>query len=664
MATVMQEACELVQRLRRAPEMQSNAAVSAREQMIEALRSMKPHDYEEHYVARRKRVHELSVQVAKLGIIKAEFVKEDFATYLMALMPLLNWDLGVLTKLVIHFQLFGGTIMELGTERHRKWIEMANTGAIIGGFAMTEIGHGSNVQAIETRADYEKESDSFILNSPTPTSIKFMIGNVGVHGEVVVLMAQLYIAGERKGVHAFVVPVRSLVDGEVVKGVDLGDVGLKSSWNEVDNAWIRFKDLKIPRENLLNRLADVTADGQYVSSLTSPSRLFAATMAQLTVGRIGYIGAPLLGVETALWTALRYAHQRLQFSPSAGSPETPIIQYSTHYSMLMNTMAKMIALQFGLNDIIHRLPTANNNPDLVPEYHATISGLKAYVCEWAYIQLGHLRVMCGGGGIILANGIGQLHNFFDVFQTAEGDRIVLYQQLGKYLVSETAKKFRGFQGLFTFGLEIISQNLVAMNPLLSVAESNAEPNISSHGFIMKALEIRQKATIRDVISRIQNFTTAPTPLSPAQAWNESLPQIIKACDAFLELYIFQRCCAQVNQFDVDLPPSRPATSLAPTKLATDMARDCLRTVVTVTGLGFIKDDLQFFARNNLFSSSRCNSIEEVWMIHCKRLVERHVELLLMSGGIVPEFIKAPHGQKDGNYVEHLMAAMKPSQAKL
>ena len=97
---------------------------------------MKPHDYEEHYVARRKRVHELSVQVAKLGIIKAEFVKEDFATYLMALMPLLNWDLGVLTKLVIHFQLFGGTIMELGTERHRKWIEMANTGAIIGGFAM------------------------------------------------------------------------------------------------------------------------------------------------------------------------------------------------------------------------------------------------------------------------------------------------------------------------------------------------------------------------------------------------------------------------------------------------------------------------------------------------------------------------------------------------
>lgn len=100
---------------------------------------MKPHDPEAHYVERRKQVHELSVQVARLGILKAEYLKDDFPSYAMAMSPLLNWDIAVLTKLVIHFQLFGGTLVELGTQRHQKWVDMVNQGAFIGGFAMYDL---------------------------------------------------------------------------------------------------------------------------------------------------------------------------------------------------------------------------------------------------------------------------------------------------------------------------------------------------------------------------------------------------------------------------------------------------------------------------------------------------------------------------------------------
>lgn len=109
--------------------------------MLEAVRTMKPSDPEAHYVERRKQVHDLSVQIAKLGILKAEQLKNDFPSYAMAISPLLNWDVAVLTKIVIHFQLFGGTLVELGTERHQKWVDMANQGAFIGGFAMYELFH-------------------------------------------------------------------------------------------------------------------------------------------------------------------------------------------------------------------------------------------------------------------------------------------------------------------------------------------------------------------------------------------------------------------------------------------------------------------------------------------------------------------------------------------
>lgn len=104
--------------------------------MAAALKDIKASDPEAHYTERRRQVHELSMQVAKLGIIKTEFMKDDFQSWAMAAKPLMNWDLGVLTKLVIHFQLFGGTLAELGTKRHQKWVDMVNNGSVIGGFAM------------------------------------------------------------------------------------------------------------------------------------------------------------------------------------------------------------------------------------------------------------------------------------------------------------------------------------------------------------------------------------------------------------------------------------------------------------------------------------------------------------------------------------------------
>jgi acyl-CoA oxidase len=490
------------------------------------------------------------------------------------------------------------------------------------------------------------------LTSPTPGSAKFMIGNVDVYAQVLVLMAQLYLKGECKGVHAFIVPIRSLGESTIPKGdplpdVEIAEFGLNSNWNEVDNLWIRFKGLRIPRENLLNRLADVSVDGIYTSPFKTSSSLFAATMSELFVTRINYLGAPLLCVETALWASLRYSMQHRDYSHGIHTLENPIIQHSTHYSQLMDTLAKTVAVQFARNDLISRLSNTPKGDSLLPEFHATLYGLKAYFLGWAQIQLTQIRLICGGAGSILAHGFGQLQNHLDVFQAAEGDRIALYEQLGKYLISSTTKRFTqsGVGGLIFYGLEILSQHIISMNPLLSIVESNAEPNLSSHGFLIKALELRQKTTIRDVVAKLQNHITAPIPMNANEAWNECLPQIIAACNAFIEHYIFQLCYKQIKRFDENFPIDDSTVKKdenSPTKLSIEAVRDCLYTITTVTGLGFVKGDLQFFARNGLFSSKRCNAIEQAWMVNCQKMKEKHVELLLSTSNVIEEMVQVSH----------------------
>lgn len=104
--------------------------------MTEALKQLEPHDKEANYHERRRRVHELSVQVAKLGILKAEMLRDDIGQWIAGVSPLVMWDQGVATKLTIHFQLFGGSLAELGTTKHQSWIDKLNRGEFIGGFAM------------------------------------------------------------------------------------------------------------------------------------------------------------------------------------------------------------------------------------------------------------------------------------------------------------------------------------------------------------------------------------------------------------------------------------------------------------------------------------------------------------------------------------------------
>ena len=85
---------------------------------------------------------------------------------------------------------------------------------------------------------------------------------------------------------------------------------LQVGLNGVDNGAIQFSHVRVPRGNLLDRFASVDRSGKYSSPLSSASKRFAATLGELTGGRVGLtagsLGVLKVRLPRSLVTALRF----------------------------------------------------------------------------------------------------------------------------------------------------------------------------------------------------------------------------------------------------------------------------------------------------------------------------------------------------------------------
>ena len=137
-------------------------------------------------------------------------------------------------KLILHFIMYGGSILSLGSEYHHQTflpgVDDLSSG--LGCFAMTELGHGSNIRALQTTATYVHDTREFIIDTPHELAQKYWIGNALTATRAVVF-AQLYLREECVGVHPFVVPLRD-VDGNLLPGVRIWSCVLKGGMHGVD----------------------------------------------------------------------------------------------------------------------------------------------------------------------------------------------------------------------------------------------------------------------------------------------------------------------------------------------------------------------------------------------------------------------------------------------
>ncbi|MBN4844884.1 acyl-CoA dehydrogenase family protein, partial [Staphylococcus sp. EG-SA-29] len=134
-------------------------------------------------------------------------------------------------KAGVQWGLFGAAVHQLGTEEHhRKWLPGIMSLEIPGAFAMTEIGHGSDVAAIGTTATYDPDTQEFVINTPFKAAWKEYLGNAAVHGQAATVFAQLITRGVNHGVHCFFVPIRD-AQLNLLPGVQSADDGMKGGLN-------------------------------------------------------------------------------------------------------------------------------------------------------------------------------------------------------------------------------------------------------------------------------------------------------------------------------------------------------------------------------------------------------------------------------------------------
>ncbi|GEP50980.1 acyl-CoA oxidase [Flavobacterium noncentrifugens] len=469
---------------------------------------------------------------------------ENIADYFAVMETLSYHDLSLVIKFGVQFGLWGMSIFSLGTEKHyAKYLKDVGSLQLPGCFAMTETHHGSNVKGLETTATYNHSNQTFTIHTPNPDAQKEYIGNAAMHGQMATVFAKLIIDGTDYGVNAFIVPLRD-ENMKTLRGITIGDCGQKTGLNGVDNGTIRFDNVSIPKENMLDRFASVNDNGEFESLIPSDNRRFFTMLGTLVGGRIGIPRSALAAAKSGLTIAIRYADQRRQFGPEGGS-EVPILNYRMHQRRLLPLLAKSFAVHFGLQYLTQRYINKKDNE--AQEIEALAAGMKSYATWHVRDTLQECREACGGKGYLSENRIGSLKNDTEIYTTFEGDNTVLMQLVAKNRLSEFRKQFGEMNalGIINYVFESAKTSISEKNPIAT--RRTDEIHLLSSEFHHEAFVYREKTILASAAKRLKSLIDSG--LDSYDSFNVAQHQMLDVAQAYLERVVLEQFQLEVKNTD-------------------------------------------------------------------------------------------------------------------
>jgi len=592
----------------------------------------------------RERVKDVVVEMAATGQTGMGFPKEyggggDIGASLAAFETLAYGDLSVLVKVGVQFGLFGGAILQLGTKHHHDlYLAKLVTGETMGCFAMTETGHGSNVQALGTVATYDADAQEFVVQTTRDDAWKDYIGNAAVHADLAVVFAQLEVAEGpdfNKGVHAFVVPIRE--DGQVCDGVTIEDDGLKMGLNGVDNGRIRFDGVRVPRTALLNRFADVREDGTYVSDIENANRRFFTMLGTLVQGRVCVGGGGLNAAKVALTIAIRYGLIRRQFEATTAGEEDLLLDYGQHQRRLFPLLARTYALDFAQEIVAgqcHDVFSGTVSDDKVRrELESRAAGTKALATWHATRTIQECRETCGGAGYLSVNRFAALKADTDVFTTFEGDNTVLLQLVAKGLLTDYSSDFEDLDQLgmvrFVTGLavETVIEKTSAHKLLERVRDLlpggdqwDQEAGVLDSDYQLAMLRFREEHILAGVARRLKRGID--NKMNPGEVFSRVQDHVIHAARAHVERLVLEAFVEKVR-----------AMEDSDNKVALGLLCD-------LHALSVIEEDRAWFMEHGRLTTVRSKEISRRINSLCRR-VRPLARDLVDAFGIPEEMLRAP-----------------------
>nr|AJD87363.1 hypothetical protein 3 [Blastobotrys adeninivorans] len=545
-------------------------------------------------------------------------------------------DASTTTRTGVHFGLFFGAVRSSGTNEQLAYWVSKGAGTLrrfFGCFCMTELGHGSNVAGMETTATFDKKTDEFVIHTPHVAATKWWIGGAAHTATHTVCYARLIVDGKDYGVKNFVVPLRDTEDWSLKPGIAVGDIGKKMGRDGIDNGWVQFTHVRIPRQYMLMRYTKVDSEG----NVTQPP------LDQLSYGAL--IGGRVsMAVDSSLWAArfltiaTRYAAVRRQFSSTPGEPESKILDYKFHQRRLIPRLAYTFAMRAGSEKLLQFHSKAMENMlnvdkndktalnsaiEDMKELFSLSAGLKAF-STWGTAEIiDQCRQSCGGHGYSGYNGFGQGYNDWVVQCTWEGDNNILCLSAGRALIQAGLSARKG-------GKVGDAASYITRSQELASKKLNGR-DIRDPKVLVEAFESASARGINRAVDRYLELTEKKG-LNQTQAFEELSQLRFEIARVHTRTYLIRSFFASVEA-------------------AKDSIKPVLSDLATLFALWSLEADSAQFLVSGYLSPDDIPQITTL-VDEYNGKVREQVIPIIDAFNLSDFFINAPIGQYDGNAYKH------------
>ncbi|BGP41646.1 fatty-acyl coenzyme A oxidase [Rhodotorula kratochvilovae] len=589
--------------------------------------------------------------MAKFASMVHYVTNEPIAQFQQRMNVVSTADPAFWTRYGVHYGLFLGALRSGATPNQMSyWMSrgVITLQGMVGCFAMTELAHGSNVAGLETTATFDETADQFVIHTPSVSATKWWIGGAAHSATHSAVFARLIVKGMDYGTKTFVVPLRNPKTYELLPGIAIGDIGKKMGRDGIDNGWIQFTNVRIPRAYMLMKHTKVTREGE----VREPP-LAQLTYGALLQGRTAMVADAASTAKKALTIALRYAAVRRQFKTGDNALETQLLDYPIHQRRLLPLLAQAVAMGFTsfrmtalFEEMSEELESLGSDSDAdetksvlekLKETHATSAGLKAF-CTWNALEtIEKCRASLGGHGYSAYSALPSMYNDQAVQCTWEGDNTILTLQSGRSLVSSYADAVKGAK---------LPGGTAYLNALPSVLTTSCPSDAAT--LELDTLQAAWDCVSANVVKQAHDKFEGALKSGEAKGREEALEMCSQerfiAAKVHTAGYLFR----MFREALVELGKTEPADNGV---VAT------LEQICTLYGCWAIEENAQHFLKYRFFTPSQMDAITAEVTRLCA-VLRKSAVLLTDSFDLSDHIINSPLGRYDGDIYNHYFAHVK------